>query len=241
VKTSCWTVVPLVIAAMAAATVPESRGDEPRRPYHAQWTWAEVQAAEPFQFVRFRKTFDLGAAPEKATAFVTADTFYRLWINERLETAARLGDHPALVRDIKAMLLPMVDTPPGTLWEDPVARIALCHSIACGVAGIMTEELLGIRFGTPIETTPHSGGMLRWCRGYMTTPAGRVEVAWQRKDKQYILRISLPDGVRARVSLPSEAKAVWQSAPAVSNWQDHVPICGKATIFVEPANVAVKQ
>ena len=65
-------------------TAADCRGDAPQRQYQAKWIWAKVQAAEPFQFVRFRKTFDLDAAPEKATAFVTADTFYRLWINGAL-------------------------------------------------------------------------------------------------------------------------------------------------------------
>ena len=48
------------IIALALA-VAESRGDAPQRPYQAKWIWAKVQATEPFQFVRFRKTFDLDA------------------------------------------------------------------------------------------------------------------------------------------------------------------------------------
>ena len=56
------------------------------------------------------------------------------------------------------MFLPMIDTSPGTLWEDTMGDIALCHSIACGIAGIMSEELLGIQIGLPLKITPHSGG-----------------------------------------------------------------------------------
>ena len=55
----------------------------PRR-WQAQWIWAQVGTERPFQFVRFRKSFDLDAGTRKATAFVTADTFYRLWINGEL-------------------------------------------------------------------------------------------------------------------------------------------------------------
>ena len=160
---------------------------------------------------------------------------------ERLEVAARLNDHAALVRDMKAMMLPMVNSPPGTLWEDSMDGIALCHSIGCGVAGIMSEELLGIRIGLPLKITPHSGGAIRWCKGYMTAPLGRVEVAWEWKDKEYILHVGLPDGAVAEVSLPPEAKAVWQSAPATHNWQDNIPVRGKTTIRVEPGNITVKE
>ena len=160
---------------------------------------------------------------------------------ERLEVAARLDDHAALVRDTKAMFLPMIDTSPGTLWEDTMGDIALCHSIGCGVAGIMSEELLGIQIGRPLKITPHSGGTLRWCKGYTTVPTGRVEVAWEWKDNEYILHVGLPDGMVAEVSLPPEAKAVWQSAPAIHNWQDNIPVRGKTTIRVEPGNITVKE
>ena len=59
----------------------------------------------------------------------------------------------------------MVDSPPGTLWEDPVAEIALCHGIGCCVGGVLTEEVLGIRFGLPLKITPHNGGSLRVVQG----------------------------------------------------------------------------
>jgi len=52
--------------------------------FQAQWIWAKVQTPKPFQFVKFRKTIELPAKPESATAFITADTFYRLWINDQL-------------------------------------------------------------------------------------------------------------------------------------------------------------
>lgn len=159
---------------------------------------------------------------------------------QRLEAAARLGDHASLVRDTKAMFLPMVDSPPGTLWEDPMARIALCHSIACGVGGILTEEVLGIRLGFPLKIAPHSGGSLQSCRGFLTTPKGRVRVAWELQKNRYQLQASLPKGVSAEVALPSEAKAVWQSAAATSPWKNTFTIGGDATIVVEPGEVEVR-
>ena len=158
---------------------------------------------------------------------------------ERLEAAARLGDHAALMRDVKAMFLPMVDSAPGTLWEDPMAQIALCHSIGCGVGGILTEELLGISLESPLKITPHNGGSLEWCKGFITTRQGRIEVAWECKKDRYQLRATLPKDVTAEVTLPTEAKAVWQSAPAAAPWRDTIPVHGNAEIVVVPGKVDV--
>ena len=44
----------------------------------------------------------------------------------------------------------------------------------------------------------------------------------------------------AEVVLPPEAKAVWQSAPAATPWQETVTIRGDAVIVVEPGRVTVK-
>jgi alpha-L-rhamnosidase len=156
---------------------------------------------------------------------------------QRLEVAARLGDHAALLRDAKAMFLPMADSAPGTLWEDPMAGIALCHSIGCGVGGVLTEELLGIRLGFPLKITPHNGGSLTWCKGFVTTPKGRIDVDWQWQKDRYQLRASLPKGIAAEVILPPEAKAVWQSAPASSPWRDGLAVSADATIVVTPGSM----
>jgi len=159
---------------------------------------------------------------------------------ERLETAAAMGDHAAVLRDAKAMFLPMVDRPPGTFWEDPMPGMALCHSIGCGVGGILTEEVLGIRLGMPLRITPHNGGSLRWCRGYITTAKGRIAVDWQWQRDRYQLRASLPKDLPAEVILPPEAKAVWQLAPSTNPWQETLAIKGDATIVIKPGRIEVK-
>ncbi len=160
---------------------------------------------------------------------------------ERMDVAAGLGDHAALLRDIKAMFGPMVDQPPGTLWEDPVAEIALCHSIGCSVSGVLTEDILGIRFGFPLKITPHSGGALTWCKGHVTTPKGRVEVAWEGNKDRYQLKLSLPADISAELVLPPEAKAVWQSAASTVPWQESLTLHGSATVVVTPGQMTVNK
>ena len=65
----------------ARAALPAGQAD---RQYQAQWIWCNAQSREPFQFVRFRKTIEVASRPAGATAYITADTFYRLWINGQL-------------------------------------------------------------------------------------------------------------------------------------------------------------
>ena len=161
-------------------------------------------------------------------------------ILERLEVAAELGDYAALVRDAEAMFLPMADSAPGTLWEEPRAIYALCHAIGCGAGGILTEEVLGIRTGLPLRIAPHGGGTLRWCKGHVTTPKGRVDVAWDWQKDRYQLRVSIPDGTTAEVVLPTEARTIWQSAPANKEnpWRETIVIRNHTLIVVEPGRLS---
>ena len=156
---------------------------------------------------------------------------------QRLEVAGRLGDHAALLRDAQAMFLPMAQQPPNTLWEDPMAQIALCHSIGCGVGGVLTEEILGIRFGYPLLIAPHSGGALTWCKGHIATPKGRVAVTWKTQKDLYQLQASIPPNTTARVTLPPEAKAVWQAADAKTPWSESIDLSADATLTVSPGAI----
>ena len=83
--TSCKFFPAIIVGIALSLHVAASNAAEPsQRQYQAQWIWAKVESPKPFQFVKFRKTVELAARPENATAFITADTFYRLWINDQL-------------------------------------------------------------------------------------------------------------------------------------------------------------
>ncbi len=208
--------------------------------YHAMW--GGVPAPQRMRHMWRALRDDFAPTPMKKVQPIQGLTRAGLYtFLERLELAAQLGDYAALLRDSKAMFLPMADSPPGTLWETPWASpFALCHAIDSGVGGILTEEVLGIRLGLPLKITPHNGGSLRWCNGFITTPKGRIAVDWDWRKDRYRLRASLPKGLRAEVVLPPEARAVWQSAPSSSPWQATLTIDGDATIAVTPGHVKVK-
>jgi hypothetical protein len=103
--------------------------------------------------------------------------------------------------------------------------------------GILTEEVLGIRLGFPLKLTPHSGGVLQSCRGFITTPQGRVQVAWESQQDRYQWQASLPQDVTAEVILPPESKAVWQAAPPTVPWRETLTVHGATTIVVSPGQV----
>jgi hypothetical protein len=88
---------------------------------------------------------------------------------QRLEVAARLGDHAALLRDTKAMFLPMVESPPGTLWEDPLAGIALCHSIAVSLTCFLTSVL-------SVQFVVRNSGYALDCDGVQNVPQFFAEI-----------------------------------------------------------------
>ena len=76
------------ILALITATVlvadPAKPATGAERQYQAQWIWCPTEFPEPFQFARFSKTFEVPSLPASATAYITADTFYRLWVNGQL-------------------------------------------------------------------------------------------------------------------------------------------------------------
>ena len=70
--------------------------------------------------------FDLAAIPAEATAYITADTFYRLWINGQL---AMHG--PARSSAGKATVDPVAGSPRlGSNCTNPVARAAPARPLA---------------------------------------------------------------------------------------------------------------
>lgn len=98
---------PEVSRSVGMSSAPRGTSADVPRQWQARWIWTKVAAEKPFQFVRFRKSFELNAAVQKATAFVTADTFYRLWVNGELamQGPARSSAGKATVDPVEVMSL----------------------------------------------------------------------------------------------------------------------------------------
>jgi len=160
---------------------------------------------------------------------------------ERLLIGARLNDHSAFVRDLRAMFLPMAESAPGTLWEQPWSISSLCQGFASFAAPMLMEQVLGIRLDASLVIAPHSGGSLTSCRGYVTTTRGRVDAAWKLSKGRYELRVSLPNGVKAEVRLPDEVKSIWQSGSPRDKWRARIGVKGHQVITVCPGVLAVTE
>jgi len=106
----------------------------------------------------------------------------------------------------------------GTFWENigadgtaTLSRTSLAHGWASGPTPIMTGFVLGVRPGDPgyrtFSVTPHFGS-LRWARGAVPTPFGRILVSWSRDDGRFSLTIQAPPGTTASIALPDGRRAV---------------------------------
>ena len=207
--------------------------------YYAMW--AEIPSKERAELMwsKLRGDFIPIMDPSRKVpeGLIAADCPYSFM--ERLEAARGLGDYEGILLSMKAVLLTMLNNGPGTFWERLWIGEEASQGILSGTGAYLTENFLGIRVGLPLKITPHSGGMLRWCKGYMTTPKGRVDVNWNWQNDKYTITISLPKKLTAEVLLPDEARAIWQSAPAKSEWNQSILIKGTTSVIVEPGQIRV--
>lgn len=137
----------------------------------------------------------------------------------RLDMLCRMGMHGQMMEDMKAIYLPQLKEGPGTLWEHSVIdSSSRCHGFN-GHAGVhLMRDVLGMGMPvrkedgkTEIEIAPHLCG-LRWARGSMELPEGRMAVDWKYDEESFVLNVHLPAGKQddfaVNVVLPREAKAL---------------------------------
>lgn len=160
---------------------------------------------------------------------------------ERLEIAANLGDYSAILRDMKSMFLPMINSAPGTFWETPWANSSLCHGLGSFVAARLIDQTLGINLGLPIVISPKAVDGLSWCKGYITTPKGKVSAEWKLSADRFVIKSSLPKGESGSVTLPQEAKRIWSSRCAADEWPKSIAVKGTTSVTVTPGLVKIKQ
>src|SRR5699024_12030857 len=81
------------------------------------------------------------------------------------------------------------------------------HYALGAVADWIYQVVLGIRPGAPgyseVRIQPVPGPGIDWVRGAHDSPAGRIEVQWQRAgDGAFSLQTTIPEGVPALIVLP---------------------------------------
>ncbi len=105
----------------------------------------------------------------------------------------------------------------GNAWQAFGSR-ALAHGEPSAAIYCLASDVLGVRPLTPgsaeIEIAPKPGD-LAWAKGAVPTGKGLVNVEWRIADGKFKLDCDLPDGVRAKVTLPTgKADAEWVTEKA---------------------------
>ncbi len=98
------------------------------------------------------------------------------------------------------------DPPP----NNQTGYTSMCHPWGGGVIHWLSEQVLGIRPVAPgfssCEILPHPGRTLSWVKGSVPTPHGTISASFDVKTGK--CRISIPQGVSAKVGIPKVEKTI---------------------------------
>ncbi len=82
---------------------------------------------------------------------------------------------------------------------------SLCHPFGAGPAYLLPEYILGVQTAAPgwrkAIIQPLAMG-LQWAQGRIPTPAGAIEIGWEKSDARWELEVFLPPGMSAELVLP---------------------------------------
>ena len=175
--------------------------------------WTSVADADLTQAKFFEQlTREYGPARELATqepVLAPSNVFIGLYL--RLETLARRGEVDRLLREMRALFLPMLARGPGTLWEHLRLEGSVCHGFASHAAVWLLRDVLGI--GLPnagakkITIAPNIAG-LNWARGTVLIDGRPCTVDWRSNTGSFTLTATIPPGYSATLRLPRDMAAV---------------------------------
>ena len=90
-----------------------------------------------------------------------------------------------------------------TIWEDWTGRQSLCHPMFGGVVRQLFTGFLGIRQmkGSAgyekVEIAPRIPSKLSFAKGSIVTPKGKISVSWEKKEKEILFEVTIPEHVTA--------------------------------------------
>ena len=80
------------------------------------------------------------------------------------------------------------------------------HYAYGAVGDWMVSTVAGLEIGEPgyrkILFKPRPGGTITWAEASLLTPQGKASIHWELKDEQLNLRLLVPEGTRAELSMP---------------------------------------
>ncbi|HWB22704.1 MAG TPA: alpha-L-rhamnosidase C-terminal domain-containing protein [Gaiellaceae bacterium] len=124
------------------------------------------------------------------------------------------------IRQTWGWMLDGTDETTGTAWEAIGAGgsidgyqgpfTSMAHGWSTGAVPALTNDALGIAPTGPgfssFDAIPHPGD-LTWAQGGVPTPAGMIELAWQKESGGYLLQLFAPPSLHARVGIAAPATA----------------------------------
>ena len=94
-----------------------------------------------------------------------------------------------------------IDCGATTLWETWQPGNSKNHHMYSDFMSWIMKTLVGINIAEAgyekIEIKPEFISDLDFCRGYIDTPKGKIEVDWKRTDGKIVLEISIPENIEA--------------------------------------------
>ncbi len=156
---------------------------------------------------------------------VLAQPFFMHHLHRALAAAGRQGD---LLDNIRRRWGAMLEAGSSTFWEHWHGEASQCHAWSATPTFDLSTEALGVR---PLEpgfvrfaVEPRTAG-LNWARGAFPSPAGEITVSWEREKGRFRLEVEVPQGCRARVSIPPPARGRWAGVDANGTpvWADGLP------------------
>ena len=162
------------------------------------------------------------------------ETFYQIAGELQQNTQASTNLAMALFSRLYGYMLRSPLGTGSTLWEgvslngNPVfgSYTSLAHCFSCGVVGVLSNYVLGVRPTTgglaTFSVLPHPPSALPWAEGRIPGGDGAVEAAWRRSPNGgiFALEVIAPRGDTYTAGVPVSTRnvSVWNNGRLV--WQD---------------------
>lgn len=149
---------------------------------------------------------DVDNATQRVYAFISFFELQSRFLTPELEESAIeeihrlygwMATHDPMITDWEGI------GPGGGLYEQGYTSMA--HGWSTGIVSLMSNYVLGVLPTSPgFETwdlKPIPAG-IKWARGRVATPYGSIEVDWQTEGHNFMLKVLVPKGTVASVTVP---------------------------------------
>lgn len=136
----------------------------------------------------------------------------------------------------------MIEQGATTFWERFDGSGSRCRASSSSPAGSLIAEYVGIKptlRAHRFTIVPHTAD-LKWARGWIATPGGRLFVEWRANRTRLTLRVEVPKGIKADVHVPGDANSRVNVDGAVQSSRYVVLGEGAHVITVSPGRETTK-